>query len=125
MIAACSVTVLLLYGRTIGGAAVAGVTLLEVLAIVVYRRTYDRLQVGRGEAVAGWLLWCGLIVAATMFYVLDWRMLGAGTLALVLCILFIDFYICGMRPDLVDRWVREGQGTGGERGTPDDDDPYR
>ncbi len=102
----CAVGVLAYHGREIGMIGVAGVNVFTLLMYFAFRCSFDRVRASPTEGLVSWLLWTLLIGAATACYTLDWRILGAMVLALVLIMSFGNMYLVVMRPDVVDEWMR-------------------
>jgi hypothetical protein len=107
------------FGRQTGLIAIAGVNAFVLVTYLVYRRHFERIEATALEGLISWLLWTLLIGAATACYALDWRILGACVLALVLVMSFANAYIVVMRPDVADEWIRRAR----ERDDEDDGPP--
>lgn len=105
-LAGCAVGVLAYTGRDVGAVAVAAVNALVLLMYVTFRRSFDRIEARALEGLVSWLIWTLLIGTATVFYAVDWRVLGAGVLAIVLLLSLANLYFVVMRPDVVDEWLR-------------------
>jgi hypothetical protein len=120
VVAGCGAGVLAWNGRGAGAAGVVAVNVFALLTYLVFRRWFDRVRGTPVEGLVSWLIWTVMIGGATVFYVLDWRVLGALALAGVLLVSFANTYLAVMRPDVVDELVRRR----GEGGSDDEDEPF-
>lgn len=108
-LAGCAVGVLAYNGRDAGAVAVAAVNALVLLMYIAFRRSFDRIEADAIEGLVSWLIWTLLIGTATVLYAVDWRVLGAGVLAIVLLLSLANLYFVVMRPDVVDEWMRRAR----------------
>lgn len=121
VLTACAVGVLAYHGREVGMIGVGSVNALALLMYLAFRGSFDRVRASPVEGLVSWLVWTLLIGASTAFYALDWRILGACVLALVLVMSFANMYLVVMRSDVVDDWIRQARDDN-DPGAGDDDD---
>lgn len=117
----CSAGVLWYHGRETGAIAVAAVNALALVMYLAFMRAYERIEPTRTEELLSWLVWTLFVGIATVFYAIDWRVLGACVLVVLQLISLANLYFIAMRPDVVDALMRRARERDGNDAGPDDD----